>query len=216
MDYFCYISRSKVDQLYQTIVNAEDVDEWTEQQITENNFNSALDVGFSVANILNLFKSGITYGRSGTIQREKKIKMSYVEKLRKVLTSINKQEKIISFNDAMKKSDFKALFYIYQGEFKVDPSIKGDAKSDFVATIKSQIEDTTIALDCSLRYFSEGNEPDGSFLLHSGNSKFFHGDLELNFETIFVLLGEKEKTFFGTPLFLKLTPTRMGTTPVSI
>ena len=86
MDYFCYISRSKVDQLYQNI--SRDVDEWIEKQTTEHDFGPDLGGELSIAGILKLFKGDITYDRKGIIQKEKKIKVQYRDKLYKVLMTI--------------------------------------------------------------------------------------------------------------------------------
>jgi hypothetical protein len=81
MDYFCYISRTKVDQFYQNLT-PELVDEWTEKRMTENDVGLEGTADFNLAKLVNLFKGGITYGRKGVIQREQKVKSHYVEKLR--------------------------------------------------------------------------------------------------------------------------------------
>ncbi len=52
MDYFCYISRRKVDRLYQTI--SSEGDEWTETKINERDFGAEVGAEFSIANIINL------------------------------------------------------------------------------------------------------------------------------------------------------------------
>jgi hypothetical protein len=74
-----------------------------------------------------------------------------------------------------------------------------------VVTLQSQVGPAQLNLDCSLRFFSEGNEPDGRFLLHSSNASFFTGEINLHLETVIVLLSHKENNLVGSPLFLKLS-----------
>src|SRR5262245_46887517 len=64
MEYFCYISRNKVDQLLQTI-SSESFYQWNENRTTESNWGGQGDGNFSIAKITNMFASGITMGRRG-------------------------------------------------------------------------------------------------------------------------------------------------------
>ena len=202
MDYFCYISRTKVDQLYGSI-SPGNVGEYTEQRTTEQNVGGNVEAGLSIANIVNLFKGGITYGRKGVIQREMKVKIEYVEKLRQVLMAIAKDKPIPSLFEAIRSSKFDSLYYSYRGAFGIDEALT-EAKVDKVITLHSTVLSRTLLLDCSLRFFSEGSQPDGIFPIHSANTRFFKGDIDLQLETVFVQLSRKPKKIIGTPLFLRL------------
>ena len=209
MEYFCYISRSKVDQLFQNI-SPRTADEWKEQQVTEQDIGVNAEACLSVASILNLFKGGITYGRKGTIQREKQVKIHYVEKLQQVLLAIAHDRPIPDLSASIASNKLDTVYYHHIGEFKIVKPLVGEVKSDAVITIQTKVSSVKLLLDCSLRFFSEGNEPDGRFLLHSGNSSFFQQTIPLQLETVFILLGLSGKKLIGTPLYLKITadPTR--------
>lgn len=206
MEYFCYISRSKVDQLFQSI-SPNAVDEWKEQQVTEQDIGINAEAGLSVTNILNLFKGGITYGRKGTIQREKQVKIHYVEKLRQILLAIARDNPIPDLSTSIASKKLDTLYYHHAGEFKVVKPLEDryNIKSDEVITIQTRVSSRKLLLDCSLRFFSEGNEPDGRFFLHSGNIRFFQKAIPLQLETVFILLGQDGKKLIGTPLYLKIT-----------
>ncbi len=203
MDYFCYISRSKVDQLYHSI-DPEGTDEWTEQQSTEQNIDSSMKADLTVARIFSLFSGGITYGRKGVVQRERKVKIEYVEKLRRVLVAVARDKSIPALASAVLMERFDSLYFHHAGKFAVKDAVERD-DPERVVTIQTRIGATLLSLDCSLRYFSEGNEPNGSFILHSGNSRFFKGEIPLQMECVFLLLHRGTAEIIGTPLYLKLS-----------
>lgn len=205
MDYFCYISRTKVDQLFQNI--SSEVDEWVEKQTTEHDIGAEVGADFSIGGILRLFKGGISYGRKGMVQRERKVKLQYVDKLRRVLLAIAKEQTIKPIENAVASSAFDSLYWHHQGVFRIVSKLDADGggiRSNQVVTLRTTVLSRTLDLDCSLRFFSDGNEPDGTFLLHSSNRGFFAGSFSLRLETVFVLLNHNEETLFGSPLFLKL------------
>ena len=202
MEYFCYISRSKVDQLFHQLAPT-DVDEWTEQHSTEQTLGADVEVDWNLARIISLFKGGITYGRKGIVQREQKLKLHYVEKLRRVLLAIAEKRPIPSLAEALRLDDFSSLYYHHLGHFRVAQPLR-EADSSVVLTLQTSLEGTVLLLDCSLRFFSEGNEPDGKFIIHSSNSRFFLGEIPLQMETVFLLLHREKGKLTGTPLCLKL------------
>jgi hypothetical protein len=205
MDYFCYISRSKVDQLYHAL-NPGDADEWTESQSTEQKLDSSLNADLNIARIFSIFKGGINYGRTGTIQRERKIKLEYVEKLRRVLLAAAREAPIPALGRALKAEKFESIYFHYAGSFVVsEPVTQPDSAT--VVTLKGQVEGMALSLDCSLRFFSEGNEPDGAFTLNSSNARFFRGKIPLQLESVFILLHREPSEVVGTPLYLKLAET---------
>ena len=204
MEYFCYISRSKVDQLFNNYFPNQQ-NEWNEVKTTSNEVNASAGIDWSIAKIINLFKSGITYGRKGVIQREGKVKLQYTQKLEKVLIEIAKEKPIISLEDALKNST-EGLFVSYQGKFKIEKPFSA-ADSNQIISVYSEVDKKVLKLDCSLRFFSEGNEPDNKFAVHSGNRRFFSGEINLSLTTVLIILGINNNVIFGTPLFLILKPT---------
>lgn len=202
MDYFCYISRSKIDQLFHTL-NPEDPDEWTEQQSTEQHLDSNVNADLNLARIVSLFKAGISYGRKGVIQRERKIKLEYTEKLRRVLAALARQAPIPSLSRALASGQFTSLYFHHAGTYTVAQAVTQPEATPLVS-LQSSIGETTLSVDCSLRFFSEGNEPDGQFVFNSINGRFFAGKIPLQMESVFMLLHRTPNEVIGTPLYLKL------------
>lgn len=204
MDYFCYISRIKVDQLFQTLADRS-VDEWTEKQTTENGLSLDAKADVNLAWIVNLFKSGVTYGRKGVIQREQKVKLHYAEKLRRVLMAIAAQQPIPQLSSVLQLSMLPGTYFHAAAAFRPTESLQGQVASTRVVTLGAEVAGRTLLLDCSLGHFSEGNQPDGGFAVNSSNARFFCEAMPLHLETVFVLLSQNEHEIIGTPLFLKLS-----------
>lgn len=203
MDYFCYISRTKVDQLLENFEPSQ-TDSWKELRSNERGTSSGLEGGLGISGILNLFKGNISYGRKGIVQIEKEVKRHYLEKLRSLIETLIADEEIAELSEKItRESRFEHLYYHYTGRFFCEEFDEKNPKS--VVTISSELQEpVSLSLDCSVRFFSESNSPAGEFLIHSANSRFFSGDIPLRFETVFLYLHHSEKTIFGTPLFLKL------------
>jgi hypothetical protein len=210
MDYFCYISRAKIDQLFHQVESGSG--EWTERSSKE----SALEAkgNLPLANIMHLFDLGITYGRKGVIQREHTVKLQYVQKLQRVLGELFARA-LVEFLDAAERTErFDAIYYQYKGLFSIQKPFTRDSafdaaqapRSSTIVTLMSKTPASLLHLDCSLSNFSEGIQPDGSFEFHSGNWRFFSGELSLFLETVFILLNRSGYRVVGTPLFLRLTP----------
>jgi hypothetical protein len=205
MDYFCYISRSKVDQLYHGLAPGE-TDEWTEQESTEQKVDSSVNADLNLAHIFSIFKGGISYGRKGVVQRERKVKLEYVEKLRRVLLAAAREAPLQALSQALQTGKFGSLYFHHTGTFCVTEAVSG-SDSTAIVTLQTKIEGITLSLDCSLRFFSEGNEPDGRFSLNSSNSRFFKGKIPLQMESVFIVLHREPVEVVGTPLYLKLAET---------
>lgn len=202
MDYFCYISRSKVDQLYSTV--SADPDQYTEVLTTEKDLQADVSAGLTISAIVNLFKGGITYGRKGVIQREQQVKISYVEKLRRVLLALCVDAPVPAFTGAL-SSPTESVYFRHQGKFRVATPLPHKPRSEEIVSIETTVGRHKLFLDCSLRFFSDGNEPDGTFQVHSSNHRFFAGQIALVMDTVFILLDHKGNDYFGSPLYLKLS-----------
>lgn len=209
MDYICYLSRSKVDGLHAQL-QPEQFHDITEQTITEASDTRDVQAGLSVGNIVSLFKGGITYGRKNVIQRERKVKVAYVEKLREVLLNIAVDHgNVPDIAEALATGRRDSVFYFHEGPFRVETPVSSPTVAD-VVTLRSSAGTHALLLDCSLRYFSEGPEPDGTFLLHSGNHRFFTGGMSLAMSGVFVLLGIQQDQVLGSPLYLQLSASGMN------
>jgi len=139
------------------------------------------------------------------IQREDKVKKGYIEKLNAVLTSLAASSPIPPLAAVDDKERKRSLYYHYAGTFRIKEPVPDNPSSSTVATIAAKMDSRDILLDASLRNFSDGPMPDGSFNLHSGNYRFFKGDVSLYMTCVLVALEVSPKRVIGSPLFLQLT-----------
>jgi hypothetical protein len=201
MDYFCYISRTKVDQLYETAA-PDAVDEWIERKTRDRRVDAKASAGLSLAGIAKLFGGEVGYGSGSGVEIEKKVQVKYVEKLRVVLTAIAAEHgDIPSLADRLAKGDIP-LYVHHLGEFRLTEPVR-DPRSDQVVTLSSSIDGVSLLLDCSLRFFSSTNEA-GELIVHSSNHQFFAHQIPLTLETVFIFLHQEGSEVFGSPLFLIL------------
>jgi hypothetical protein len=205
LDYFCYISHGKVDSLY------EQLDPKAYYEISESK-SKTVDVSVSahanwgIGHIISLFKVGGTYGRKGVMQYDTKIKQGYIEKLRSVLAALVDESAILPLDDSNDLQAMPTRYYHYTGQFQVESPIEdGKLNNDRVVTLISRVGVRVLLLDASLRYFSEGPLPDGTFSVTSSNYRFFTGDTRLTMTCVLVLLEVTPDRLVGSPLFLKLS-----------
>ena len=201
VDYFAYISHSKIDQLYESAA-PEAVDEWTERETRQRSVDAKASAGLSLAGIANLFSGEVGYGSGVGVERERTMSVKYVEKLAVVLTTIAAERGEIPSLKECALTDTYPLYIHHLGEFRVTEPVL-DTSSDRVVTVRSDADGCSLLLDCSLRYFSAANDA-GELMLHSGNYGFFSHGRPLMLETVFVLLHRDGSEVFGTPLYLKV------------
>jgi hypothetical protein len=186
LQYFCYLSRNKVDQLYEQI-DPESSYEITELREKETTLTADAHADWTILHIVSLFRVGGTYGRKGRIQREAKIKQNYMTKLQAVCLALAKEAPIPAISTATGDESVKSGWFHHCGEFRVVEAVE-DPRSDAVVTLSADLGSKSLLLDCSLRNFSEGSLPDGSFALNSANARFFKANVTLTMTTIFLLI----------------------------
>lgn len=184
-EYFCYISRYKIDQLYSTL-SAETAPE----ELSSN----------GLREIREILEKNISYGRTDIIQLQGALKRSYVHKLRIVLSAYS--DEISQFEWSRKNADDKTGFFLIKAPFQV---AKIDEKQ-LMAKLVAQKDESSLILHCSLKYFSEESVRDEKPFFHSTNYAFFHDELSVIFEAVFYLISIKDNEFYGSPLYLKLAP----------
>jgi hypothetical protein len=199
MRYFCYISRRKIDELYGQLEPG-GLDEIAETETAERTVDGQAEAGLGVAGVVSLFKGGVTYGRKGVIQTERKVKASYTDRLYRVLRALADDRPIPALESVLDRAEPSALYCHYTGQFRVG----SQQANGSIVTLESRARGHRVALDCSVRFFSESADENGQFNPHSGNVRFFSGELELTLRTVFVLMAVQDATVFGSPLFLEL------------
>jgi len=204
LEYFCYISRGKVDQLYEQ-VDPEAEYEVTELRSTTTSTSGKVDTNWGVPQVITLFKAGGSYGRTGVIQREAKVKVSYLRKLERVMLALAAGSPIPDLAE-LQRAQAPASgsgYFHFSGTFRVVSRVTPQTDS-FVTVAADLGRGRRLLLDCSLRNFSEGPLPDGSFDINSANMRFFEEEIGLRMTTVFLLLDASSERVVGTPLFLKL------------
>lgn len=201
MDYFAYISHSKIDQLYESAA-PEAVDEWTERETRQRSVDAKASAGLSLAGIAKLFGGEVGYGSGRGFERERRISVKYVKKLGVVLTAIAAERgEIPSLKECVRTGTFP-LYIHHLGEFRVVEPVL-DTSSDQVVTVRSDADGVSLLLDCSLRYFSAATDA-GELRVHSGNFGFFERGRPLTLDTVFVFMHRDGSEVFGSPLYLKV------------
>ena len=199
IEYFCYVSRNKIDQLYQQLDPQADyeVTELAEQETDRRS-------DWKTGQVLALFSAGRSYGKKSVLQREAKIKRTYLEKLERVMLALAAETPIPPASDLDRWDMDLSAYYHHTGEFRVEQQ-DFELRIDTVVELISYVGERSLLLDCSLRNFSEGPLPDGSFALNSANHRFFRSGMVLTMTTVFLLLEVGQSRVVGSPLFLKLS-----------
>ena len=206
--YFCYLSQNKIDNMYEAL---QDVVVIYDKRIkaTEKGINGNLEMSMGIPKIIELIKGGLGFGYKGTMQYEKEVKQTYVDKLKHILENIDIEDNPLS--DLLENEELKKRYYMYEGNFRVnDRAI--DYSTQKIVTIESNIftehAEYILKLDCSMKYFSDVS-PDGSYEIHSSNYGFFMRQMRVRFQTVFFLLSKEDNIIYGSPLYLLLDDDRM-------
>lgn len=209
MKYYCYISDSKINNLYSQL------DEGMVDEIgVTHELNSDAELETSdKASILSLLGVDIKFGIEGRLQYAQNKKIKLAQKLKKVLNHLEKDNKISNIKKIKKSSD---LFFYYNGSFYFDDSplfkIDRNAYADGIAILSSDLGESIsclsgykLQLACSASNFSD-TRANGKYQLNSANYHFFENSSVLKFETVFVVneINKNKKTIYGSPLFLAL------------
>jgi hypothetical protein len=176
VEYLCYVSRDKIDQLSPDESSAEPC---------------ATDL---LPQLQLLLESGISYGRPDILQREASLKRDYVRKLQRFLRS--HAQDVIPFQPG---AVAPGLFWL-RDEFyveKIDPQT-------LIASLVSMNGSRKLVLHCSLANFSNKCIDGRHFRPTSTNYAFFSEQLPVTLETVFYLISAKGDESYGSPLFLKL------------
>lgn len=204
MDYICYISRSKVDQFHSQL-QPKLVTDQTERHINERSRSTEVHAGLSAVKVIDLFQGGLSFGRRDVLQRDQKIRVAYVDKLRDVLLAIAAdQGDIPDIAEAINTDRFDNIYYYHSGRFRAGP-VKDPSNPAEIVTIYSRSASHQIILDCSLRFFSGSLDEDPKYLITSGNRQFFTGRISLRLSGVFVLLDSDAYRIVGTPIYLQLS-----------
>ena len=209
LKYYCYISQSKVDDLYMQTASGNVEEKETQKKI---DLAASAETAKDRLSILSLFGTDLSYGANGAIQFNKKEKVQYARKLNKVLSVLEKEKQLQQLDLKSSHLPSNSLFYYITSKFHVSDrsSVTEDGGYfDGIVQIESgDISDDGIKLSlaCSIKYFSD-TRSNGKYMIHSGNYYFFKGNAEIEFDTVFVYtyFDADKKTIYGSPLFLAIS-----------
>lgn len=193
VEYFCYISRDKVDQLLE-VHGPVAPDTWREQTsaMTERR------AGGAISNVMSILSGDVSYGRTDVVQRNVAVKRTYARKLKQLLSVV--ANNISPFEYSINVARTGVPLYHYAARFIVT------AIDDvhLIATLMPSNDDERLSLHCSLANFSVTAVKNGKPFLTSTNYAFFKGRLPVYFDTVFLLTSVHRGAFIGSPLYLRL------------
>ncbi|MCP4566442.1 MAG: hypothetical protein GY841_02545 [FCB group bacterium] len=194
MEYYCYISQTKVDQLLAELGEKNPID-WIEDTTKKSDKHAS----GGLSKLLAIFGADLSYGRSDVFQTKVTLKLDYVNKLKTVLKRLSPE--VIEL-ESISGVDFEpGKMYLYRNEFIVT---KTD-NDHLIAHLEAEDDNRKLVLHSSLKFFSESPVKDGAVRLHSTNYAFFTDQLPVTFETVFLFLSLKGAHVIGSPLYLKLS-----------
>lgn len=230
-EYICYLSYSKVDNLYSQISNM-DIKEINSKHIVDIQSDGSLESDA----IFKIINGKMSLGGRNSREYQSIGYINYIQKFRKIIDYCYKNNKIVELEKFISK-EVTGNFLLYTitevfscEYFGMDQDIikkeKQEADSYNIkgekykkvgdiailhATTKLNIQ---IELACSMKYFSDmgesrvvvekGLSENDYFDIHphSGNYSFFEGEISGTFEAIILLLGKKDNVLYGSPLAL--------------
>lgn len=222
-EYICYLSYSKVDNLYSQISNM-DIKEINSKHIVDVQGDGSIESDA----IFKIINGKMSLGGRNSREYQSTGYINYIQKFRKIIDYCYKNNKIVELDKFIsKEATGNFLLYTIVGDFSCEYS---DTNQDIIKKEKQEADnhnvagvtwktvgdivtlstkaksDIQIRLACSLKYFSDmGGANKGDYLEihpHSGNFDFFMGDINGRFEAIMLLLGKKDNILYGSPLAL--------------
>ncbi|MBR0283443.1 MAG: hypothetical protein IJQ81_17925 [Oscillibacter sp.] len=226
--YICYLSFSKVDNLYSQISNIE-----YDSIQTTNEFEVEGNAELESPSLLQIIKAKLSFGSRAQRQVIKEGKFNHIQKLSKVMDFASRKGLIEDLSEAINKgmSNSRTVLYYISASFRCKqhqnkPETSKSFSDDYlladdglavksgVALLEADVESKKLLLSCSLKYFSdmgarrvyagEGDNKEDYWMIHphSGNYHFFNGFIPAFFEAIIVLNGQKGNTLYGSPVVL--------------
>lgn len=206
LKYYCYISKSKVDDLFAQTPKGN-----VEESDTTKTVGLDLSAGTSKegVSLLSLIGADLSFGANGTIQYNKTEKMQYAKKLKIILKTLEYRKQIQPLTKESISERFDKLYYSITTRFHVSDESSVFQEGGYVdGIVKLESDDIydsgkKIVLACSMKYFSD-TRSNGKYMIHSKNYFFFKEKIPVEFFTVFVFNGcsTDNKRIFGSPLFL--------------
>jgi len=197
MRYICYISKDRVDSLYEVAFD-ELVVGTTESSTREKSRRG----GFGVLQIL---KAGISFGRKEATSAEKRKRVTAVSRLKNVVEYLKRETTIGDLASLIeKKGKLDCEWYTITAEFSIPEWQRESTEVDLVADVHGY----QLRLLCSKANFSGLHKEGEKYIASSTNRPLFEGKVKLPMSGLIRLAGAKkeERMIIRAPLYLVLNP----------
>lgn len=229
--YICYLSNSKVENIYSQIATI-DVNMIHTQKEIELDGQTQIETPA----IMQIIKNGLSFGMRRRTFVNEEGQLNHIQKFRSIISFCQKNGLIRKIDqvDEYAVSETPLLFS-FSGKFtctafhncdtaflaaekveadsfrQSDSSLKTTGR---IVVLKTNIGKQDLYLACSTKYFSNmgcerisnksnsSNEDFYAIRPHSGNHFFFSGDIEATFDAIFILNGQTNDSLYGSPIAL--------------
>lgn len=201
MRYLCYISKERVDELFETafehLVDTVDVTKGSET-------NMSAEVGLSA--VLTWLKAGLMFGQKKSSATLTRARLTAVGRLTDVLRYIEHSAQTADLNENLDSG--KPLPQADWYSFHTELTVKSWQPDSPAVELFGYIGGWEIRLSCRARDFSGMYEEAGHLIPTSTNYYLFNGEVALPMGGLIRLISisPKEKLLRGSALFLVLNP----------
>lgn len=205
MRYICYLSKERVDELFETafdhLVDTVDVTKGGETTV-------AGEIGISA--VLAWLKAGIKFGQKESSAAVTRARLTAVSRLTDVLRYIEHAARTADLNAvlALGNPASQVDWYSFRSELRV----KNWEPGSLAVELFGHVGEWEIRLSCRARDFSGMYEEAGKLIPTSTNYYLFNGEVSLPIGGLIrpISISPGEKLLRGSPLFLVLNPLEIG------
>jgi hypothetical protein len=200
MRYLCYLSKERVDSLFETAFDGivDEIDSKSSRSATGD-----AEAGFGA--FLHLVKAGLKFGGKVSSSTETKRRQTSVSRLDAIIESIRKNSTVGNLNQVIDRGGpFDAEWFEVSSKMTVPAWNPASA----VVDLFSRIGQFELNLSCGKENFS-GLYKEGDTMVPSSTNRYlFEGTVSLPMSGLIKLAAVKlrERKLFGSPLFLILNP----------
>lgn len=200
MRYLCYISKERVDSLFEVAFDHV-VDSVEVKKTSEDN----VGVGLSISAVLDLFKAGLKFGHKDSNSSVATGRVTAVNRLTDVVKYLEAHDLTSDLSWALAEdSPLTKHWYLFSSELTVR-NWEGESAAIELA---GHLEGWELRLACRTRDFSGLYEEAGKLIPTSTNYYLFRGEISLPMSGLvrIVSKSKSEKVVRAAPLFLVLNP----------
>ncbi|MBE9479153.1 MAG: hypothetical protein IMY80_04235 [Chloroflexi bacterium] len=197
MQYFIYISKERVDELFETAFDhVIDGIEVSKSKSDKSDGNAGLTIA-------GIFKTSLSFGRADSESSQSKARITAVSRLKDVVDAISKTQTVLPLADAINESDVApADWYLFQGSLTGKNWERGSVQ----VILTGSIAGWEIRLSCRAPDFSGLYKEGEDYIPTSTNYFLFEGEISLSMIGLVRIahISREKHILRGSPLFLIL------------